>query len=229
MTFRMFVGVVSLVAFSASVASAETSAPQTGSTPGPYPVAAELAFVDGVQKDLMHRFPTVAAAVKAGYFRYNNEDDSGSISYANLQWQSADPQHPSQLWYDVNGSLLGADFSVLASESATAPALWGVDARRWFFGGAHIHYILERQGGAETYGYVRSKKFLAAGGNMANPDAATLVKLGVVSTVGEVKRIFLFPRVWDLTVWVKPNPNGAFAYMNPLVTPSANGGKSSMP
>jgi hypothetical protein len=78
----------------------------------------------------------------------------------------------------------------------------------------------------ETYGSVSTKQFAAAGGNTANPDAEILVSLGVVSTVGEVKRLFLFPTLWDLAVWVKPNPNGAFAHTNPLVThrPSSFGG-----
>lgn len=209
MTFKIVASAVTCFTLSASIA--------TASSPGPYPVGAEVAFVDGLQKDLMQRFPTVADALKAGYFRYTSEDTSGSISYANLRWQSADPQHPSQLWYDVFGNLLGADFSVLVSESKTAPALWGIQPGRWSLGRAHIDYVGE-QDGSETYGLVSSTKFVAAGGNMANPDAATLVRLGVVSTAGDVKRIFPFPALWNLDVWVKPNPFGAFAYMNPLVT-----------
>jgi hypothetical protein len=27
------------------------------------------------------------------------------------------------------------------------------------------------------------------------------------------------PSIWDLIVWVKPNPSGAFAEKNPLVKP----------
>jgi hypothetical protein len=184
-----------------------------------------MAFVDGVQKNLMQRFPSVSDALKAGYFRFTNEDTSGSISYANLQWQSADPQHPSQLWYDVKGNLLGADFSVLQSDSGTAPSMWGVQSGRWHALPAHIHYILPGQAGMETYGYVLATKFVAAGGDTASPDAATLVRLGVAGA-GEVKRMFLFPALWDLSIWVKPNPNGAFAYLNPLVTPSADAGRS---
>src|SRR5580700_10296564 len=85
--------------------------PAPAPTLDPQPNASEATFVTGIQKDLMARFPTAADAIKAGYFRFTNEDSTGAISYANLQWQSADPQHPSQLWYDVNGNLLGADFS----------------------------------------------------------------------------------------------------------------------
>ncbi len=74
MTFRILAGVVLLGVFS-----------QTASTPDPYPAAAERAFVDGVQKDLMQRFPTVGDALRAGCFRYTNEDAGGSISLVNLR------------------------------------------------------------------------------------------------------------------------------------------------
>src|SRR5579862_2279067 len=85
----------------------------------------EATFISSIQKDLMARYPHASDAVAAGYVRYTNEDDTGAISYANLHWES-DPAHPSQLWYDKNGNLLGADFSVLRSGNEPRPNLWGV-------------------------------------------------------------------------------------------------------
>jgi hypothetical protein len=61
---------------------AKTAVPNT-------PLPSEAAFVKQVTQDLNQRFPTPAKAEHAGYFRYNNEDDTGAISYANLQWNSA--------------------------------------------------------------------------------------------------------------------------------------------
>ncbi len=52
--------------------------------------------------------------------------------------------------------------------------------------------------------------------------------MGIAKNVADVKRVFLFPSLWDLIVWIKPNPNGAFADKNPLVTPSADAAKDSM-
>jgi len=101
---------------------------------------AEKTFVAGIQSDLMQRFPHAADAEKAGYVRFTNEDDTGAISYANKHWTSADPKHPSQLWYDVKGNLLGADFSV-PKTSATPPTLWGINPGRWATFNAHIHYV----------------------------------------------------------------------------------------
>jgi len=217
---------LALVCFSGSAAIAAAPAPKA--TLSPQPQGTEVAFVQSIQKDLTARFPTAADAEKAGYFRFGNEDEDGAISYANLQWQSGDPQHPSQLWYDVHGNLLGADFSVLQSSSAQPPAIWGVNYRRWVSFREHIHYILNGPNGKEIYGGLKAKKFADAGGTVDNPQPETLVKMGIAKNVADVKRVFLFPSLWDLIVWIKPNPNGAFADKNPLVTPSADAAKDSM-
>jgi len=229
MIVRTAVSTLAAVALCAGLAlAAATSAPQA--TPNPQPQGAEAAFVAGIQKDLMARFPTAAAAEKAGYFRYTDEDDTGAISYANLQWQSADPQHPSQLWYDVKGNLLGADFSVLQSTDMAPPKLWGVDYRRWDSFREHIHYIVTGPNGKTTYGAISAKKFVAAGGDINDPStgAPAIVKAGKAANVADVKKVFLFPSLWDLIVWVKPNPNGAFAEKNPLVTPTSNAANTDM-
>jgi len=227
---RFLNAVVAAFALTSVAALAATPAMAPKATPQPKPQGAEVAFVSAIQKDLNARFPTPADAEKAGYFRYTNEDKTGSISYANLQWQSDDPQHPSQLWYSVNGKLLGADFSVLLDKSPNAPpSLWGVNPQRWEkFGHSHIHYILTDANGKETYGATKTAKYVAAGGTEANPTADPLVKMGIAKDASQVKKVFVFPALWDLQVWVTPNPNGAFAEMNPLVKPSATAEKDDM-
>jgi hypothetical protein len=45
--------------------------------------------------------------------------------------------------------------------------------------------------------------------------------MGKAKNVADVKHVFLFPSIWDLIVWIKPNPAGAFADKNPDVVPSA--------
>lgn len=215
-----------ILALSTIAGFAATPAPKAAL--GPMPQGSEVAFVTAIQKDLTARFPTSDAAVKAGYFRYTNEDEDGAISYVNLHWVSGSPKEPSQLWYDVHGNLLGADFSVLQSSSPAPPKIWGVDFHRWVSFREHLHYVLAGPNGTETYGATNAEKFAKAGGNIENPQAATLVKMGIAKNANEVKRVFLFPSVWDLIVWVKPNPLGAFADKNPNVIPSANAEKSDM-
>jgi hypothetical protein len=213
--------IVLLSAFAMALAAVPALA-DTPATPVPKPDAAEAKFVAGIQSDLNERFATTAAAEKAGYLRYTEEDETGAISYANRQWTSADPQHPSQLWYDVKGRLIGADFSVLQSASPKAPNLWGVDPSRWQTFRQHIHYGLAGPNATTTYGGIAAKKYAAAGGDPEHPDAAGLVKAGVAKNADRVKFAFAFPAIWDLIVWVLPNPSGAFADKNPNVTPSAH-------
>ena len=183
--------------------------------------ASEKSFVSTIQADLMQRFPTADEAVKAGYVRYTNPDDTGAISYANQQWQSADVKHPSQLWFDKNGKLLGADYSVLTSSSPQRPQKFGVNPGRWYLFDEHIHYVLKNpSSGAYTYDhYIMAKDFRAAGGDTAHPSAADLVKMGKVKSASSVATVFDFPSLWDLIVWVRPNPSGAFAVKNPAVKP----------
>ena len=195
----------------------------------PKPQGAETAFVTSIQKDLNARFATTDAAEKAGYFRYTNEDNTGAISYVNLKFNSPDPKHPCQLWYSVSGKLLGADFCKLKSSSPKRPALWGVQPARWEDFDPHVHYVYVDDKGQLVYGkWTSAKKFTQAGGDLNDPQAATIVKMGLVKSADQIKHVFLSPDMWDLIVWVTPNPNGAFADKNPLVKPSANAEHESM-
>jgi hypothetical protein len=69
--------------------------------------------------------------MKAGYVRYTGVDDTGAISYADRHWQSGDTKHPSQLWYDKSGHLLGADFSMLKTGDVR-PTMFGVNPGRLY-------------------------------------------------------------------------------------------------
>jgi hypothetical protein len=183
--------------------------------------ASENAFVGEMSSYLMAHYSTAADAVKAGYIRYTSEDETGAISYANLHWQSADTRHPSQLWYDKNGRLLGADYSVLLSVSPSRPQLWGVNPGRWVEFDGHIHWVAKDPATGELKydQWMPDQDFTAAGGDPNKPSAATLVAMKKVASADQVVTIFHFPSIWDLIVWVTPNANGAFAWKNPLVTP----------
>ena len=182
---------------------------------------AERAFVAQIAEYLMAHYPVVADAEQNGYVRYTGEDETGAISYADQAWQSEDVRHPSQLWYDKNGRLLGADYSVLLSTSPSRPNLWGVNPGRWVEFDGHVHWVSrDPSTGINSYDHwTTDKAFAAAGGDPGHPDAATLVVMKKVASANQVVTIFHFPSLWDLIVWVKPNPNGAFALKNPAVKP----------
>ncbi|GAC1302079.1 MAG: hypothetical protein NVSMB19_11000 [Vulcanimicrobiaceae bacterium] len=177
----------------------------------------EAAFVASVSADLTARFPTPDAARKAGYLRYTDEDDSGAISYANRQWTSKDPEHPSQLWFDAKNRLIGADFSV-PLEGSKPPELFGLRPERWQKFTPHAHYGLAGPTGT-IYGGVGQKTLEKTGGSVAHPTARALVAAGIAKKVRDVRFTFEFPAIWDVAVWVIPNPDGAFAEKNPDVKP----------
>jgi hypothetical protein len=204
------VGIVLALSAPTTRAATESGMPKT---------AAEKAFVSEIQTDLTARFPTASDAEKAGYHRYTNADDTGAISYANFMWTSVDAKHPSQLWYDRSGALLGADFS--RPLTPKPPSWLGIAPSRWVKFEDHIHYVeRDAKTGKLLYDkYVSDKDFIAAGGSMTHPSAATLVKVHKVASPSQVALIFDSPAFWDLIVWVKPNPLGAFAEKNPSVDP----------
>ncbi len=185
----------------------------------PYPSPAEKSFVASVSDDLTTRFATEDDARAAGYIRFTDEDSSGAISFANRKWTSVDAAHPSQLWYSAGGRLIGADYSVLQADSPKPPSLFGVDPARWTAIGAHVHYGLAGPSGTTIYGATGEKTMAAAGSSVAHPSASALVAAGIAKNVKDVRFVFTFPAIWDLQVWVIPNPAGAFAENNPKIVP----------
>jgi hypothetical protein len=167
----------------------------------------EQQFVNSVKTDLLARFPHVSDAEKAGYVRYTSPDDTGAISYADNKW-NADPTHPSQLWYDASGNLMGADFSVPRPNGEPRPNLWGINPGRWYEFNGHVHYVIVANGKMVYDQWVWNPDFVSAGGNLNSPSADTLVKLGKVPSADYIKTIFEMPTQWDLIVWVQPHAAG---------------------
>jgi hypothetical protein len=228
---------LSLIAFGSlapAVAAAQMSAMPMASPPAmsPMPTAAEQPFITKLQRDIPAHFASLDAAKAAGYFQYTNEDDTGAISYVNLNvWNSIDLDVPNQLWYDVNARLLGVDYTVLQQTSPAAPtSLFGyaIDPSRWVHRSAHMHWGFTAHDGSLVLGGMPVAKFTAAGGTPDTThahipaDAAALVATGIpgLSDSSQVAFVFLHPAMWDLVVWVLPNPAGAFADANPNVKPA---------
>ena len=149
--------------------------------PSPHADAAERKFIAQASRFVHRRYSTTAAATRAGYIRFTNEDKSGAISWANQHWTSVDVDHPSQLWYDVSGRLIGVDYSVLQSDTTQPPNLWGINPERWSVIHAHIHYGVRTAEGIK-YGGTSVRKFADAGGSIASPTKQTLVGMGIAKS-----------------------------------------------
>lgn len=191
------------------------------------PTAAERSFVDRATAYLNATYPTPAKAIAAGYLRFTNEDDTGAISYANRHWVSTSYKTPSQLWYDVHGRLLGADYSVL-DNGDPAPHRWGLAPARWQTFDFHVHYGLVGPNGTTVFGATSPKRFRKIGADPVHPTAADLVRMGIAKSTSEVRFVFPFLGIWDTEIWVDGNPSGAFAESDPRIKPSKPPKSSSM-
>jgi hypothetical protein len=236
---RTFTAIALIIMAAGVVATSPVLAASPAPTPSPAPTAAppasasETQFVGAVTTDLQARFATTGQAAAAGYFRYTDEDQTGAISWVNTQYWQSDPKNPSQLWYDANGKLIGADFSVLQSGSKARPLVWGISPSRWIdFSPAHLHFGVKTASGV-AYGGVGPKSLKLVGATIDSATASDIVKLGKTTrwkvleipapqSASDVAFVFPFPAVWDLQVWLVANPLGAFAEHNPNVKPSAN-------
>jgi hypothetical protein len=221
---------ISLFIVLTMAAGVRAATPTPAPTPAPAETATEKQFGSSVSRDLQSRFPTTSKAA-AGYFRYTGEDQTGAISWVNTSYWQSDPKHPSQLWYDAKGRLIGADFSVLQNGAHVRPTIWGVSSSRWLdFSPAHVHFAIRTASGLQYAG--ADKSFAKVGASVAHPTAADVMKISKLPqwknleiqaphSVADVAFVFPFPAVWDLQVWLIPNPLGAFAEHNPNVKPSA--------
>lgn len=210
-----------LLALAPSAAGAQKSVPIAVPTQAPL-TAAERRFYAVASATLPKLYPNPAAARKAGWFRFNNEDDTGAISYINpAYFNTPDARHPQELWYDVRGRLLGGDFSQTVAAAPHGPTLFGLSRKRFHHVPLHIHYGIKHADGSIEYGvFVAAKEFTAAGLDPLHPTAADLVKLGKVTSTGQVAFVFANLNNWDAEMWLIPNPAGQFADANPNVTPS---------
>ncbi|MBV8222366.1 MAG: hypothetical protein JO293_03325 [Candidatus Eremiobacteraeota bacterium] len=212
----------SLVVLPGTLRAATMGTPKPAPTPAPPMSASETEFVNAVTPDLTARFATTSAATAAGYYRYTNEDSTGAISWVNPAYWKSDPKHPAQLWYDVNGRLIGADFSVLQAGLSAAPSMWGVSASRFIPIEQHVHYGVKQPDGSVTFGGYGPKSAAKVGGTLSDPTKQDVVKLGKAQTVDQVAFVFQYPAIYDLQVWLVPNPLGPFAEHNPNVKPTKN-------
>lgn len=183
------------------------------------PTVAEMKFVRRVSRDLQRRFHHTASAAAAGYFRFTDEDKTGAISWVNPRYWRSDPRHPSQLWYDDKGNLIGVDYSVPKAVSSRPPQLWGISPTRWVAFLAHVHYAV-KNGSSTTYGIFAPRSRARIGGPIGHYTRADIVKRGLATRPSAVRFVFTFPDIWDLDFWVIPNPKGPFAEYNYAFKPS---------
>jgi hypothetical protein len=206
------------VAFAVGVAHASAA-----TMPMPTPVAtsapltdAEKAFVQTTSTQLGQLYPDTAAAKTAGYALLEGAIDSdNTYNWTNFAFKGVDPGHPNFLWFDRNGHLAGVDWELPKSAYASAPSgdAYPVQVSRWTSIPEHVHFAYTVNG-TTHYGAAKATAALRQGTITAQQLRASGAKLPANATL--VWAMY-HPAVWDLAMWVVPNPNGAFAELNPNV------------
>jgi len=212
-------------------AGAQMGSPAPAPTAAPAPSAAESAFLAKIMRDLPQRYPNPPAAIRAGYVRFTNEDRTGAISYVNIKaWNTSDPDVPAQLWYDVNGRLIGADYSQRrnpdASPAPAPPALFGISPSRFFTIGAHVHFVTcDKASGKVRVRQSRRRQEVRGDRRRRASDGRRPRESRRRDRRVDGQRGVLVSRDLRRLDMVVPNPLGQFADKNPNVVPSAHAGR----
>lgn len=191
----------------ASVAGPALADPADHATP------AEKAYIEHVAKVLLARYPSPAAAEKAGYRKTTGFDSSGTAIYFDFTFSRISRLHPNFLWYDRQGHLVGLDYEFPQTHGSRPPAGYPVGRQRWTTIHPHVH-VAYRQG----HGPIQ----LGAGPARANlrtpPITASALRAdGLLPEGASLVWAYYHPRCWDLGFWLIPDSKGAFADLNPAV------------
>jgi hypothetical protein len=186
------------------------------STPAPMPDHNEAAFIADVTKALQAKYPTTTAATAGGYSQMTRLGSDGTAIWFNDKWDANVSKYaPNFLWYDKHGKLAGLDYQYTVSGHPQPPAgLYPVKASRWVAIPAHMHFAYKMPDGT-----MKRRGAKALKGETDDPTAAELKAAKLLPPNATLVWAHYHPKTWDLGFWLVPNPNGAFADLNPNVKP----------
>ncbi len=178
--------------------------------------AAEKTFVADASQRLQSEYPNTAAAKSKGFvLLYDSMDTDNTYNWTNMNFSDVTPDRPNFIWYDRRGHIAGVDYELLKSRYPSPPhlAAFPVLASRWTPIDEHVHYAysvngVTKYGGAHAAPEMRSGKITL---EMLRAHGAK------IPSNAKIVWAMYHPAVWDLAMWVVPNPRGAFADLNPNV------------
>lgn len=193
------------------------SMPMAKATPAPKPNATEAAFIAGVTSALQQRYPTTSQARAAGYYQMTKMEKDGTVIWFNDDWgKGVSKDAPNFLWFDKGGRLVGLDYQYAVADYPQHPGadVYPVMAGRWSTIDAHMHFAYKLPDGTVVRRGAEALK-----GVTTDPTAAQLTAAKLLPPGATLLWAHYHPKSWDLGFWLVPNPNGAFADLNPLVKP----------
>ena len=181
----------------------------------PKPNAAEAAFVNRVTGELFAKYPTADKALAAGYIQLTDVGDDGTAIYFNMTYSKIALMHPNFLWYDRHGKLAGLDYEYDTNtwHDPPGPKTYPVLRERWTIIRAHLHFAYRSATGAVKLRGARLRPNVKG-----DPITAEQLRAdGLLPKGATLLWAHYHPKTWDLGFWLVPNPNGAFADLNPRV------------
>ncbi len=197
--------------------SMSTASPKPSPTPTPTANPSEAAFIADVTKALQAKYPTTAEATAAGYYQMTRLEDDGTAIWFNDKWGDKVSKYaPNFLWYDKNDKLVGLDYQYQVSSNPSPPGadVYPVMATRWTQIDAHMHFAYKLPDGT-----IKRRGAATLPNEATDPTAAQLKSAKLLPANATLLWAHYHPKTWDLGFWLVPNPNGAFADLNPLVKP----------
>lgn len=179
----------------------------------PMPSAAESKYIAGVSKSLDAAYPTASAATANGYTQLTKLESDGTMIFATMKYDGIDATHPNFLWYDRGGKLVGLDYEYPKSAYPKPPTTFPVAASRWVTIPQHVHFAYRIGDGPIVRRGARAQANLTGGSITADELRAD----GLLPKGATLLWADFHPTCWDLGFWTVPNPNGAFADLDPLV------------
>ena len=179
------------------------------------PNAREAAFVSSATAMFMAQYPTAGMATGHGFYQMTPLEKDGTSIYFNDTYTNVDAQHPNFLWYDRHGKLVGLDYEVEVSLWPKPPGLsmYPVQAARWVIIRPHLHFAYKTASGKIVMRGARLPKNIKG-----NPVSASQLRAaGLLPRGTTLLWAHYHPKTWDLGFWLVPNPNGAFADLDPRV------------
>lgn len=181
------------------------------------PSIGEADFIGQVTKGLQTKYPTQQSAIAAGYYQMTRVGKDGTSIWTNNKWDGIAKYEPNFLWYDKHGKLVGLDYQYPVSAWPKPPgaSVYPVAASRWTTIDPHMHIGYKMPDGTTK----RHGAEMLASAHGAKPTSAQLRTAKLLPKGATLMWVEMHPKAWDLGFWLVPNPNGAFADLNPLVKP----------
>jgi hypothetical protein len=167
------------------------------------PQAASARFASSVAAIVLKTYANETAAAAAGYANDSASMRSGWQRYVSTRLGAPHLETPNAIIYDNFGKPIRAEYWVYSHASATPPHIWGIEASRWFWVGAHIDWSDSAPDANNVFGRYWSDANRYGPGSDLYPTERDFQELNKLSQSGVARTVVAFPAAWHLSIDVR--------------------------